>query len=119
MPLSALTLLSLIVLPIKEANLLYNPTWTKDHKPCLDDLISWLATKDPKETYVYRNCAECLAAQYNDSLGRIYYIPRYFFHLGDFDCQMETIARNGESTFGAALIRAKQMNSNWFQRWVG
>ena len=98
--------------------MLYNPQWeNQNRKPCLDDLIAWLERQDPAQTYNYGNSTMCLAAQYNDSLCRIYEIPFPFFQaFGNFDKQLEKIALHGWSTFGAALQRAKRMRASRFRQ---
>ncbi len=95
--------------------MLYNKDWDKP-KPAPGtwaSVIAWLETKDPEERYSYWDSDSCLAAQYNDSIHRIYEVPfigaiiRLPWRLMGFDGRLETLARYGERTFGAALARAK------------
>ena len=89
--------------------MLYNPQW--------DHLIDFLGKKDPQEGYNYSNSSCCLAAQFNKAAGREYIVPFTADHAdheqlkrtGDFDKDMELVAKFGEHTFGAALQRAKEL----------
>lgn len=106
--------------------MLYNPTWKKDRTRGLDDLLSWLATKNPNETYVYTDPTACPACRYNQSLGQHYEVPRYVFHFGNFDRQLESCARGERDyyaairhTYGAMYHRVAQLKNSWFQRWIG
>lgn len=92
--------------------MLYNPT---PRKPSLADLEQWLMRHDPAETYWYNNPKECLAAQYNESIGRIYELPP----SGTFNRQLENIASQFPRTFGGALERTKAMRASRWQRFLG
>ena len=59
--------------------MLYNQSTGLDRNPCLDDLVSWLERKDQNREYVYNDYLHCLAAQYNNSLCRIYDGPYLTF----------------------------------------
>ena len=86
--------------------MLYNPQW--------DHLIDFLGKKDPEESYNYSNSGCCLAAQFNQAANRQYKVPSTVGHeslkrTGDFDMDMELVAKFGDHTFGAALQRAKDL----------
>ena len=91
----------------------------------LGSLITWLETKDPTQTYCYRESGHCLISQYFREKGwqRFHCGPRrghwYDVKIGDrghmelpkhFDMIAsghETMVRGRETTFGAALERAR------------
>ena len=110
--------------------MLYNPSWTKEKSPfdaTLQDLISWLETKDPTKTYDYNkglsDHSECLLGQFlndhgierpyvgaltwNDCSGAAdsdnYYIPEHF----DDIARGSSAYRRDDWTFGDALARAR------------
>lgn len=98
--------------------MLYNPNWTKADPLTLEALIAWLETKPADEVYCYMDLGRCLAAQYNASIGRQYYLNGFADSLNKaksitsaspFDWQLEDIARRQPYTFGAALSRARAM----------
>jgi hypothetical protein len=103
--------------------LLYNPSWKKDRTAGLDDLILWLAAKNPDEQYNYYDSSSCPACQYNASLGKKYRYPKYVLTLGFFDRQLETIAAGSrcrsDHTYGAMSDRAIHMKNSWLDRWIG
>jgi hypothetical protein len=90
--------------------------WDKPFNASLQDLVSWLETKDPAETYEYKRGDCCLLSQFlihhgmtDVSVGVImwggnhYYheIPKYFNGIA-----VGTLFSD-EHTFGAALARAR------------
>jgi hypothetical protein len=98
--------------------MLNNPDWDKKAKT-LGALIDWLETKDPAKPYCYGNPFNCLAAQYNRSIGRRYDVPGgiedNFNKKWSFDKKLEWIAANTartvdtQRTFGGALKLAKEV----------
>ena len=97
--------------------MLHNPDWdkTKTNPLSLDAVIAWLEKQPADGKYVYSDCRDCLAAQYNASIGREYhYWPNWHIegrqpYMPTFDRQLETIAYGTPKTFGAALDRAKKL----------
>lgn len=94
--------------------MLYNPVWDKPQpKPATwASVIAWLETKDPDEYYSYKNREHCLAAQYNQAMGRKYdtsvALSSNIFTYFRFDRRLERLARsNWSRTFGEALSMAK------------
>ncbi len=103
--------------------MLYNRNWDKPkHKPLsMKAVIAWLKTKDPEEEYAYSNSKSCLAAQYNDFIGRKYNTrkslsdnPATYF---TFDRKLERLAHKATrdsygygvyGTFGRALELAER-----------
>ena len=92
--------------------MLYDPKWeqkTKADPLSLASLIAWLERHPADETYCYMDSGECLAAQYNQSIGRVYQTPnpiRTYFGRS-FDAHLERIALEYPRNFGAALERAR------------
>ena len=81
----------------------------------LDKLIAWLETKEPEAVYGYLDPCKCLAAQYNQHLGKKYTTPAilYEYQPGEpFEQTLERIALQDARTFGAALLRAKAVRAN-------
>lgn len=82
--------------------MLFDPKWTKTYT--LEDLISWLETKDPNEKYTYYKAEICLVGQWT---GQIY------GNSDDIDPNTflgcEEIAFGYPWTFGAALERAREL----------
>jgi|ERR1700722_6253995 len=96
--------------------MLYNPSWDK---LSLAALVAWLEKQPRDRQYCYGDYGGCLAAQYNQSIGRRYNVTLVGHRTKNksFDHQLEWIAGGwkeneydvGERTFGAALERAKAM----------
>lgn len=93
--------------------MLYNPSWSKEFTR--ENLIAWLETKPPDESYCFVVANECLLAQWARSVDSSAEVNEnisayaYKVHgknviLGGF---MQYIASNEPWTFGAALKRAK------------
>jgi hypothetical protein len=94
--------------------MLYDPKWekteTKIDPLTLRALIAWLEKQPPEKIYCYGDTGRCLAAQYNQSLGRAYLPILLLGWRGDclkFDYDLEEIALTEPHTFGAALERAR------------
>lgn len=88
--------------------MIYDPKWeveTKADPLTLESLIAWLEKQPAEKKYCYMHDGICLAAQYNQSIGRKY--ETYIKEDGSFDAALELIASGGKWTFGAALERAR------------
>lgn len=98
--------------------MLYNANWNKPrpNPKSMAAVVQWLETKNPEQEYDYCDSGECLAAQYNDSIGREYdlhwALGKGFFgsfsrRFNTFDYRLENVACDYPRTFGAALERAR------------
>jgi hypothetical protein len=89
--------------------MLYNPQWRKRN---VHDLIAWLETRDPAETYNFHNCGDCLIERWMGNHDRMGWPPEIMAIYAGRD--PGAIARGRGSsfcvtdwTFGAALARAR------------
>ncbi len=78
-------------------------------------VAAWLETRDPKVRYRYDNISGgCMAAQYCHAHG-LGYGSREGFRVpvanprGNFRAQLEYIAAAPPHTYGAALVRTKEL----------
>jgi hypothetical protein len=121
--------------------MLYNPDWknrpASDDWRSLDNLISWLETKNPNEVYQYSNGLNCMLSQYLKAKGKkgvlvknktaiFYKMSKFLFFrwnrrkehdLPPFFDQIalgSSIDNNRDRVwnFGAALERAKSVRAN-------
>ena len=107
--------------------MLFDPKWeTKTDPLSLEALIEWLEKQPQDKTYCYTEDGRCLAAQYNQHIGRQYTSAGEIASEehppsdASFDSILESIAiGTGDGfidwTFGAALSRARfiQANDRW------
>src|SRR6516162_9792964 len=97
--------------------------WDKPFNASLQDLISWLETKDPAETYEYKRGDCCLLSQFlihhgitDVSVGVIMWganhfyneIPEHFNEIALGHWLLSSYSEEEEHTFGAALARARR-----------
>jgi hypothetical protein len=100
--------------------MLNNPNWDKKATTdplTLDALKAWLKTKPPEEHYEFADSHTCLAAQYNESIGREYELPSIlcmtrmlqspFSKTWSFDHQLEWIG------FHAMKVKVKAFGTNF------
>ena len=87
-------------------------------KSDLKAFIRWLETKPAYQKYNYLDGKNCLIAQFLKSLGfkQVSVGPASFEHstaIGSLPYKLNSIAVDGETTFGAALLRAKEKLRDW------
>jgi hypothetical protein len=107
-------------------NLKWNKTAETAEKPqinnplSLDAVIAWLEKQPANQRYDYCDPENCMAAQYNQSIGRKYlaYRPIIAARRGysNFDTMLEEIAQGSEGdtrkqNFGSALKRARKLQA--------
>jgi hypothetical protein len=72
----------------------------------LPALIAWLERQPAQNHYDYGCVGHCLAAQYNQFIGRKYTV-KSIYDPESFDVALERIVVSVPFTFGAALDRAR------------
>ena len=102
--------------------MLYDPKWNYVANPLeadLNDLISWLETKSPDETYDYSNSQDCLLCRFLKGRGLLNPVvntTHWFKHSNGLGAclppNFDRIAKGYDSTwvgltYGDALQRAK------------
>lgn len=91
--------------------------WTK---PSIEDFIAWLETKDPTEQYVWLDTSICACGQYAASIG----VEGWSKKASNGDVLWNElnnlaapwygrhVSREGNSTFGVLLDRARNYKEN-------
>lgn len=85
--------------------MLHNPQWKRE---TLEDLIAWLETKDPDDTYDFWNCNSCLTIQWQGNFDFSRW-PRWvhLMYQGQ-DAGRIAVGHGAASrTFNRALTRAR------------